>query len=360
MYRITSNESREQRVTNYVKEQARNWLYQKIAARELSGNSNTTRNLLISILQEGTLSAEKYDLLCSYMMQSPYGYIINKKKLKGKDIITTKLIENYLVLLNGECLPAGFIIAFYEDDYELAREVEEFYSEYLNDSMNEFVINYSKQRNMNEKAIEDIKADNASLLKGKFSEHFVNIFIRMFLPLLAFSICLISVVVNWIEYPSVTETLMIYGIGALLTLIPYINAIRLIVFYSRWLDIKLHIEKTSKICGVSNEDFSANATQALSEDLAEINATLINETELQIEDSCKVRAKNKKDYLRVFNFKNKNLTELIQRLRTTYAKKVNLAGAKKNGFLTFVGMLNCYFWIYIHCAMWFGLPPFSF
>ncbi len=113
------------RVTIYMVEQARAWLYRKIVSGEYQPNRcKAGKLLLLQIQTDHAVTAETYEQFISNFDHSPFHYLTSRAGASKSKLITTPVIENYFVSYNGYVLPIGFVKEFFEDDYETQSEIE--------------------------------------------------------------------------------------------------------------------------------------------------------------------------------------------------------------------------------------------
>ena len=118
MFQIISNTHR---VTKYVTEEAYKWLYNEINKNNYAvSKQSSALNLMLKIKTERCITKETYEQFVSLMENSPYIYLIRKKNKSGA--ITTNNVRNYFVMFNDDVLPLGFIMDFFEDEYETKEE----------------------------------------------------------------------------------------------------------------------------------------------------------------------------------------------------------------------------------------------
>ncbi len=359
MYTIIS---RERRITGYVKKQACKWLYKRIEAGEYEGHSNDSVSFLLKIRKDKALDQAAYDSFVSQFCNDPYYYMLTHDRIKNTDRITACHIDNYFISFNGVSLPVGFVKTFFEDDYETQEEIRAFYRLYLNETLNEFFINSELQKNNIEKQIEQIEEGNYSLLHPKVRYHIENLLIRMLLSVIGFTVCshcFWEAVELWLELNrTVTHTatfvfteelaldLAIYGAATLAMLAPAIKAVKLLIFYIKWLRIKVYALQL----GHSLNRFVSSTMVRFKEHFEEINAYLMSSPRI-VEDPCLRAPENKRHYLYITNFDQNGFIQKLEKLKKKYKFQVNILGADGKWF---AGLFAYIFWIAV--AYVWGTP----
>jgi hypothetical protein len=127
MFTIVSNTHR---VTRYVISEAYKWLYKEIEANKYDPSKNhAARALMLRIRKERCLTDDTYSEFLSMMENKPFVYLIRQKNKSGA--ITTNHIRNYFVKFNEEVLPLGFILDFFEDEYETKEERKKLLDDFI-------------------------------------------------------------------------------------------------------------------------------------------------------------------------------------------------------------------------------------
>ncbi len=349
MYTIIS---RERRITSYVKKQAYIWLYKKVENGEYQGHSNEAKGLLLKIRKEKMVNQEIYEAFFDLFFNDPYRYMLILDKKKRFNGITTRRIDNFFISFNGVCLPVGFIKSFFEDDYETQEEIRAFYKLYLNETLNDFLINSEMQKNNLEKQIEDVEANYSELLHTKVRHHIVNILIKMLLPMMALAVCayfLVGTFHEWLQLNlpawgkqeiQFTEEMIwcfaIYGTAALFTFGPVIRGIKLLVFYIKWLRLRFYLFKIQR----SLDRFVSSTMVHFKEHFEEINEYLLENPVLE-DDPCMKAPVNKRHYLYITRFDREKVNTKLSKLKTKYQNRVNILGMPNRWFRP---MFNSFFW----------------
>ena len=341
MYSITS---RDRRVTNYVKKQAYKWLYTKIVKNEYESHSNEADNVLLRIRQQKAVTPETYEEFLDYCNNDPYYYMINHDRPKKLNGITTRIIDNYFVEFNDVLLPVGFIKEFFEDDYETMMDIREFYKTYLDGTLDSFFISCQMTRNRRDEEIEAVKQKNSRVFNTKFGHHFVNIFIRFILPLVAIFFGLRFFIGTWLAdgFTQVTEEnsveIALNAIGVLMTFLPALRAISLLVFYIRWISIRIYVSGLSKALDV----FDSDTMDSFKEHFRNINQFLIQKPFPVIEDDpCFEDPQSKKQYLYIVDFNKKTLEDKLASLMKRFKFKVNVLTGHNKWFMS---LINNFIW----------------
>ncbi len=337
MYSITS---RDRRVTNYVKKQAYKWLYNKIARNEYESHSNESDNVLLSIRQNKCVDANTYEEFLDYFNNDPYYYMINHDKPKKLNGVTTRIIDNYFVKFNEELLPVGFIKSFFEDDYETPADIEEFYKTFLDGTLDSFFINCQMTRNRRDEEIEVVKDKNSKVFNTKFGHHFVNVLIRIILPLIAVFFGAKYFLDTWLagelaaaaEKPTIE--FIINSLGLLLTFIPALKAITLIIFYIRWIRIRMYVAGLGKALNIFDSDTMDN----FKDHFKDINSFLIRHPVIE-DEPCFEDPQSKKQYLYIVDFNKKTLENKLASLVKRFQYKVNIFARHNKWFFSLINNL---------------------
>lgn len=118
-------EDSSRRITQYIKQEAYQWLLKKLSAGEYDYNKcREGEDLAFDMTSRHRITDDEYDQFLSYFETNPYIYVMGNKKARRSNKITTKHIKNYFIQYNDAVLPIGFIIDFFEDDYEFGEDKE--------------------------------------------------------------------------------------------------------------------------------------------------------------------------------------------------------------------------------------------
>ena len=150
MYKITSNT---RRVTQRMIDEAYKWLYRKIR----DGGYNMNRclegeSLVISMQEAGCVDQHSYERFIALTETRPFFYMLSYKESPRKKKITSNDILNYFVEFNGYTFPLGFLMDFFEDDYETREEIDTFVAKYINSEKEMMIVQFKKelvQKNIN-------------------------------------------------------------------------------------------------------------------------------------------------------------------------------------------------------------------
>ena len=154
------------RVTQYIIEEAYNWLYEKIVAGEYSVNrSREGKKLVLGIEEERKITEESYKKFISLFDNSPCNYMMYRSKWKNYKKITTDSLFNYFVLYNGHVLPVGFIKDFFEDDYETRKEIKVLLEEFGEGNKNDNRITWGRTLIKRDEEIDHLKNVYKPVLK---------------------------------------------------------------------------------------------------------------------------------------------------------------------------------------------------
>ncbi len=339
MFSITS---RERKVTNYVRQQAYEWLYARINEDQYMINGDS--NLLLTIKAAKKIDEASYKEFVRHFNNNPYSYMLNHDNPNFKNIYT-KHIDNYFINYNNVPLPAGFVLSFFEDDYETVKDKVDFYSAYLEETLSDMINGCKLKKNNISNAVSEVKSKNIAVLKPKFGYHLVNGLIKIFLPLFAFIICLagfIGLIVDNGGFSGAEHAYewIINSVGAALMFLPAIKAIKHIIFYIRWGLIKHDISSITKLLEAFNNDTLTN----FEAHFTEINSNLVKHP--YIEDAWLTDPDNKKEYQEVIGYEKNKLIEKLDRLRDSFApsvakkrpakKSVNIMGGTNKWFFALI------------------------
>ena len=140
MYTIVSNTHR---VTKYVISEAYKWLYKEVENNRYTATKQQgARALMLRIRTERKFTDETYEKFRSMMENKPFVYLIRHKNKSGA--ITTNHIRNYFVKFNEEILPLGFIIDFFEDEYETEEERKRLIDDFIKSESSEEFENHCR------------------------------------------------------------------------------------------------------------------------------------------------------------------------------------------------------------------------
>ncbi len=340
MYTIIS---RERRITSYVKKQAYIWLYKKVEGNEYQGHSNDAKSLLLKIRKDKLVNEEIFEEFLEFFYNDPYSYMLTHDKRKRFNGITTRCIDNFFVSFNGVSLPVGFIKSFFEDDYETQEEIRAFYKLYLNETLNDFIIGAEMQKNDLEKQVEEVEENYAELLHTKIKHHIVNVLIKILLPVVALAVCadfLVDICDTWLQLNLPTWGtqdiqftdemiwgLLIYGAATLFTLGPAIKAVKLVVFYLKWLRLRWYLFRIQ----CSLDRFVSNTVVHFRSHFEEINEFLLEQPVLA-DDPCMKAPANKRHYLYIINFDRDKVHQKLEKLKNKYRYRVNILGQANRWF----------------------------
>ena len=120
----------DRRITKFVKSEARKWLLKNIDGYNYTGKAQT---LYETITKAREISESMYGEFLKVFDNNP----INRK-LKGLSEdnkgIESNDIHKYFIRYNNHDLPIGFIIEFFEDDYDEKGKIDNLIKSFLDDS----------------------------------------------------------------------------------------------------------------------------------------------------------------------------------------------------------------------------------
>lgn len=143
MYKITNNS---RRITQSILNEAYKWLYKEIEERHYAFNkSNEAKELILRIQTEGKVTHETYEEFIELFDKSPFSYMTYKHKSRNSKFITTDILMNYFVDFNGSILPMGFLVYYFEDDYETREERSALIKKFIENEKNELSVNARRE-----------------------------------------------------------------------------------------------------------------------------------------------------------------------------------------------------------------------
>ena len=317
MYSISS---RDRRVTDYVKDQARKWLYNKIVNDEYETFSHSGKQIIIDIKDAREVTEKKYKEFCGAFVNDPYAYMLNYKKRKKISGITTKHLANYFVLFNEAVLPVGFIKDFFEDDYETRAEIDEYFATYSKGALDEFVIECYKLENKREAEVEKIKQSTPCVFKTKKWFHVSNI-IKIVLPLICLILCLNYLIDNnifstlvsderdilWSEHgPKVLVNLLCL----IISLVKIKNAVVLVIFYINYIWVRIYVASLQRSLNVFNDNTISKIKDHFLNQIDELKAADFFITD----DICQNPPNGMNQYLSIASFNTEKMSSKIQKL----------------------------------------------
>lgn len=131
------------RITEYVREEARKWLAEQIINNDTNhyyscNKCKDGRNLILDIQRDRIVTQHWYEIFIELFNNNPFDIITASKKDRMNKI-TTDSVLHYFYEYNGYLLPVGFIIDFFEDDFETQDEKDNFIKEVLDDKKLSFL-----------------------------------------------------------------------------------------------------------------------------------------------------------------------------------------------------------------------------
>lgn len=137
-------ESTTHRVTTYVVNEAYKWLYNEIECNKYSSNKRRDgRALLLKIKTDKCVTEQTYKQFLAMLENRPFVYLTSQKNSSSKGAsITTNHLLNYFVKFNNVILPLGFILDFFEDEYETEDERQALIDQYI---QNERTVEFENQ-----------------------------------------------------------------------------------------------------------------------------------------------------------------------------------------------------------------------
>ncbi len=360
--------SKERRITNYVKEQACEWLFERIKNEEYTAPKN--EKLLLSIKKEGRVRKETYEEFFDKFCNDPYVYLTHKKYKKYGKICTDK-IDNYFIKYNDEMLPFGFVKEFFEDDYETSEERKEFNQDMLSTTKEHSIISAREKYADNVDCMDKFKETFKKWLSPKFEYHLSNI-MKIILPIFAFVLCLngiadfaISRLDIGLEIEAIRDYaaelrsidrslemsvlyLLISIVGVLWTVVPFVKAIGLIIFYIKWIAMKVSVffaglkltifEKAIKCM----EEYFNNLTK----EHILINGNVTDKVGVKKNLICECI------YNSIFTFNMDKNKEKNNKLYAKYEKKINFYSESKKWFsAVFFILIWCILGVMINTAL---------
>lgn len=165
MYKITSNT---RRVTQRMVNEGYKWLYRRI----LDGGYNMNKclegeALIISMQEAGGIDQESYERFVELTETRPFFYMLSYKASSRRRKITTGDILNYFVEFNDYVFPVGFLMDFFEDDYETREEIHTFIKKYIVDEKEKMFIQFKKEMVNKNISHEKLMAGYPNIFKTK-------------------------------------------------------------------------------------------------------------------------------------------------------------------------------------------------
>lgn len=320
MYSITS---RDRRVTDYVKEQAYVWLYNKISNGEYYSHGHEAEGIVLRIKEAHKVTEKSYDEFRSYFGNDPYFYMLNYKGKKISKGITTPYMENYFIKFNDVILPVGFIKDFFEDDYETVTEVNEYMLSFSEGSLDEFVISCQKIKNKRDAEIEKIRKNTPYLFNSNVLFHVTNI-IKIVLVFFALALCIRffatnELINNFAELVRTGQnqfiednirTVITCVIMFLFVLIKLKKVIVLLLFYISFLRITFFVKSLQ----YSLDNFNNTTIETIKEYFKGIISNFKNTNFFITDDMCSVVPRGKHQYLSIINFNSSKIESNIQKI----------------------------------------------
>lgn len=354
MYAITS---RDRRVTDYVRNQAYAWLYNKIGKGEYDSHGHEAEGVILRIKEARAVTKESYAEFLEHFKNDPYFYMLEGKKSKKSKGITTSYIADYFMSFNDDVLPVGFVRDFFEDDYETAAEIDAYMSSYTEGSLEEFVINCQKINNKRAAQIEKIQKNTPSLFNTKVSFHVLNV-VKMILAVAAFVICVNYFANNMIidHFAELVNTgsnrfleenfpiVLLHAFLLIFILVKVKRAIVLLFFYIRFLYIRIYVMLIKHFIS----SFNSNTTERLKAYFEDVIGELKGTGYVITPEMCSASPSGKRQYMYIVNFKGEKISKLIEKLTGSkrysavhfyYDSKINISVQKvywKKGIITSV------------------------
>ncbi len=173
MYSLNSNT---RRITSFVQQEARKWLFDKIKRDEYDAGSNRdVQRLILQIKKDGCVTPDTYSRFTSCVIFNPFDRIVQGSKPRNQKFIMTDKIENFFVKYNGVILPIGFIKDFFEDDYETQMEIDRYIESVVKGQEEIFAIKCQENLLEKGKKISDLEDKKPCVFRTRFSFHITNI-----------------------------------------------------------------------------------------------------------------------------------------------------------------------------------------
>lgn len=166
MYQLTND----RRITQFVKFEARKWLYANMSKYVFNQN-NENKALFTEIMTNverdvygnNAVSEKLYVKFLNMFENNPIKRKI--KSISGKELIISNDIYMHFVRYNNYILPIGFIIEFFEDDYEDKEKAKILIKGFLDDSENVTATNWEKIKYKNLTDVEQQKYSLGNIYK---------------------------------------------------------------------------------------------------------------------------------------------------------------------------------------------------
>lgn len=174
MYRI---EKISRRITTYVIEEAYQWLYHEIDNDKYTISSDKeARKLILDIKTNQGLTKEYYDKFAAMVGGNPFINLIKPKRSSKKvGAISSSNLLNYFIQYNDVVLPLGFVIEFFEDDYETEKEKQAIIADFIKfESSVDFEVTCKSELEEKSRKIDKFETKHPSIFKTPASFWFNN------------------------------------------------------------------------------------------------------------------------------------------------------------------------------------------
>ena len=141
MYHLTDD----RRITQFIKSEARNWLYNRIHDNEYIFKGDDSKKLSEEIFRKREVTEELYGKFLKMFDNNPIKQKVKCLLNKEATIVSDKIYFHF-IKYNNYTLPIGFIIDFFEDDYEDKERIKNLIKGFLEESKEETITQWGATR----------------------------------------------------------------------------------------------------------------------------------------------------------------------------------------------------------------------
>ena len=167
MYQLNDD----RRITQFIKTEAYKWLYKNLRAYDYT--NTIAEDLSMQINKDGKLTESTYKQFIRLFNNNPIS-----RKLDGfsnNQSIASDDIYKYFILYNGHILPIGFIIEFFEDDYEEREKSGNLINAFLNYSKDNIISIWSTKEFEFARKIKERKNNLTNIYACKVSTYIIYV-----------------------------------------------------------------------------------------------------------------------------------------------------------------------------------------
>jgi len=266
MYNLTND----RRITQFIKSEARKWLYANMP-RYVFDQNDENKKLYSEIFTKAEKdiygnNAVPERLYAKFLEMFDNNPIKHKIKcLSKKDSITSEDIYMYFINYNNYILPIGFIIEFFEDDFEDGRKINALIKDFLADAEKETQIEWEKIKFESSTAVERQKNALGNIYKCTAATYVKYLFILGFYMIILG--CFLSFVSNFSEYEAYAVLVNIYLAVYMLIMLPCLIIETIYILKCAYVQILLRL----------HTDIARKCQDTGGENLRELSRALIAE-----------------------------------------------------------------------------------